>query len=260
LGHFHGLAKQNTLIIPVYNRFENPHKTTVESGNNYVRLNDTGKTHLKNADLISEVGFLTELAHRLLGDEPIDWRKLQDTGYVRQLIAQTIPGYEKIGAIDQTEAEFTIGDRIFTAPQFPTPSGKAQMFLTPLPQLTLPSKVDFGRSQNDSGIVLSLMTVRSYSQHNTVVYKEGDAYRGMPHRNCILMNRADVKRMGWQEHQRVKVQGDAGRLEDVEVVYGDIREGAALMFYPEVNAIFKARIDSRCGTPAYKRVPVLVYG
>jgi hypothetical protein len=35
--------------------------------------------------------------------------------------------------------------------------------------------------------------------------------------------------------------------------------GAALMFYPEVNAIFSAKIESRSGTPAYKRVPVCVY-
>ena len=41
LGHFHGLAQQ-TIVIPVLNRFENPHKTTVESGNNFVRLNDEG--------------------------------------------------------------------------------------------------------------------------------------------------------------------------------------------------------------------------
>ncbi|MGL5034274.1 MAG: FdhF/YdeP family oxidoreductase, partial [Microcystaceae cyanobacterium] len=27
LGHFHGLAKQNTVILPVFTRFENPHKT-----------------------------------------------------------------------------------------------------------------------------------------------------------------------------------------------------------------------------------------
>jgi molybdopterin-dependent oxidoreductase alpha subunit len=36
LGHFHGLAKQQTLILPVFNRFENPHRTTTESGNNFV--------------------------------------------------------------------------------------------------------------------------------------------------------------------------------------------------------------------------------
>ena len=54
------------------------------------------------------------------------------------------------------------------------------------------------------------------------------------------------------------VQGEAGELQNVELIPGEIRSGAALMFYPEVNAIFKAVIDSRSGTPAFKRVPVLV--
>ncbi len=38
----------------------------------------------------------------------------------------------------------------------------------------------------------------------------------------------------------------------------EIRSGAALMIYPEVSAIIRAVIDSRSGTPAFKRVPVLV--
>jgi 4-carboxymuconolactone decarboxylase len=31
----------------------------------------------------------------------------------------------------------------------------------------------------------------------------------------------------------------------------------AMMFYPEVNAIFRAPIDPHCGTPAFKRVPII---
>ncbi|MBD2071505.1 FdhF/YdeP family oxidoreductase [Leptolyngbya sp. FACHB-671] len=259
LGHFHGLAKQNTIILPVLNRFENPHKTTVESGNNFVRLNDEGKTHLKDADLIAEVEFLTELAHRLQGDFPVDWRKLQDTKYVRQLIAQTIPGFEKMATIDETQEEFTISGRIFTEPKFSTPSGKASMFVTPLPELALPKSTDFGVSESTPAIVVALMTGRSYSQHNTVVYKIADKYRGMPHRNCILMNRHDAESIGLEEHQHVTVQADAGKLTDVEVIYGAVRQGAALMFYPEVNVIFKAQIEERSGTPAFKRVPAVVY-
>ncbi|MDX2230228.1 MAG: FdhF/YdeP family oxidoreductase [Leptolyngbyaceae cyanobacterium bins.349] len=259
LGHFHGLARQTTIILPVFARFENPHPTTVESGNNFVRLNDTGKTHLKAADLISEVEFLTELAHRLLGDRSVDWRKLQDTRYVRQLIAQTIPGYAKIAEIDATGEEFTIAGRIFTEPKFSTPNGKAQMFVTPLPQLSLPTKADFGIPDAVPGLVVALGTGRSYSQHNTVVYKTSDRYRGMPHRNCILMNPGDVAQAGLQDHQRVTVQGDAGKLENVEIICGSIRSGAAMMFYPEVNVMFKARVDERSGTPAYKRVPVVVF-
>lgn len=259
IGHFNGLAKTNTIIIPVLNRFENPHKTTVESGNNFVRLNDEGTTHLKNADLISEVEFLTELAHRLLGEYPIEWRKMQDTRYVRQLIAKTIPGYEKIATIDDTKEEFTISGRIVTEPHFKTPSGKAKMLTTPLPNLTLPESKDFGITEPVNSLVLALMTGRSYSQHNTVVYKIGDQYRGMPHRHCILLNRIDAEKVNLAEHDRVSVQGDAGKLANIEVIYGAVRQGAALMFYPEVNVIFKAKTEVRSGTPAYKRVPVVIY-
>lgn len=259
LGHFHGLARQTTLIIPVFARFENPHRTTCESGNNFVRLNDEGDTHLKEADLISEIHFLTELAHRLMGDRPIQWRNLQDTQYVRQLIAKTIPGYEQMGAIDATGAEFTIAGRIFTKPQFATANGRARMFATPLPVLRHPTPQDFGLPPSVPALAVILGTGRSYSQHNTVVYRDGDKYRGMPHRNCILLNSTDAERAGFRAGDRVTVQGDAGKLEQVEVVYGAIREGAALMFYPEVNAIFKAKVDPRSGTPAYKRVPVVVY-
>ncbi len=259
LGHFHGLGKKNTLILPVLNRFENPHRTTVESGNNFVRLNDVGHTHLKKADLMPEVSFLAELAYRLHGNDPINWRSLQDVHYVRQLIAQTIPGYEKIATIDETNEEFTIGGRIIHLPQFPTPSGKAMMMITPLPDLTLPLPETFGIPDGTDSIVLALMTGRSYSQHNTVVYEPGDKYRGIPHRNCVLLNRLDAMKIGVAEHDLVTVQGDAGKMEQVEAIYGAVRPGAALMFYPEVNAIFKARIDPKSGTPAYKRVPVCIY-
>ncbi|MDX2241678.1 MAG: FdhF/YdeP family oxidoreductase [Leptolyngbyaceae cyanobacterium bins.302] len=258
-GHFHGLAKQNTIVIPVLNRLEQPYKVTTESGNNFVRLSDAGKTHLKDADLITEVAFITELAHRLMGDSPVNWRQLQNPKYIRQLIAQTIPGYEKIGAIDDTKEEFTISGRILTEPTFPTPSGKATMFTTPLPVLSLPAAKEFGVPESTQSVVVALITARSYAQHNTVVYKIGDKYRGISHRNCILMNRLDATSAGLQEHQQVTVQGDAGKLENVEVIFGAVRQGAALMFYPEVNAIFKARTEPRSGTPAFKRVPVVVY-
>ncbi|MEM8504599.1 MAG: FdhF/YdeP family oxidoreductase [Cyanobacteria bacterium P01_D01_bin.1] len=255
LGHFHGLGKKQTLVLPVFNRFENPHKTTVESGNNFVRLNDEGKSHLSKADLVPEVDLLTELANRIHGKSPIDWHKLQDTRYVRQLIAETISGYEKIGEIDQTKEEFTIAGRIFTVPEFKTDSGRANMQLTPLPTLSLPTPSDFGHT---SGTVLTLITARSYRQHNTVVYQIGDKYRGMPHRQCILMNSEDIEQGGFANHQRVTVQGNASQMADIEIISGAVRQGAALMFYPEANVLMKAATDPKSHTPAYKRVPILV--
>ncbi|MFM7086052.1 MAG: FdhF/YdeP family oxidoreductase [Cyanobium sp.] len=258
-GHFQGLGARQTLLLPVFNRFETPHRTTVESGNNWVRLNEPGRTHLRSGALISEVTFLAELAHRLHGDSPIDWRRLQDPVYVRQLIARTVPGYGAIADIDRSRREFEVAGRVFSTPQFATASGRAQLRPIPLPDLTLPEASHFGGlAAGEAGLVLSLITARSYGQHNTVVYKQGDAYRGMPHRQTILMHPQDVRDAGLDPHQRVRVQGEAGCLEGIEIIPGPIRAGAALMFYPEANVLMHDRRDPRSGTPAFKRVPVLV--
>ena len=259
-GHFHGLGARQTLLLPVFNRFETPHRTTVESGNNWVRLNEPGRSHLRSGELRSEVHVLAELAHRLLGEAPIQWRRLHDSAYVRELIARTVPGYGPLAGIDQSRREFEVEGRVLHEPRFPTASGRAQLAPTPLPDLQLPGPEAFGGlAAGASGLVLCLITARSYGQHNTVVYKEGDAYRGMPHRHTILMNPEDLRLSGLQEHQRVTVQGDAGRLEGVEIIAGAIRAGAALMFYPEANVLMRAACDPRSGTPAFKRVPVLVH-
>ena len=259
-GHFHGLAARQTLLLPVFNRFETPHRTTVESGNNWVRLNEPGSTHLQGGSLVSEVVFLAELAGRLMGDGPVDWRRLQEPSYVHQLIARSVPGYGAIADIDSSRKEFQVAGRVFDQPKFPTATGRAQLTPTPLPRLSLPAADHFGGvPAGQRGLVLSLITARSYGQHNTVVYKRGDSYRGMPHRQTILMNRDDLRLSGLQPHQRVTVQGEAGAMAQVEIIPGDIRAGAALMFYPEANCLMRAEIDPRSGTPAYKRVPVLVH-
>ncbi len=119
--------------------------------------------------------------------------------------------------MDEGGEEFTISGRILTQPQFNTPSGKAQMKQTLLPDLSLPDPSHFGATNEANGLVLALITARSYSQHNTVVYKEGDRYRGMPHCHCILLNPLDAARAGFAEQQRVTVRGEAGQLDDVEV-------------------------------------------
>jgi molybdopterin-dependent oxidoreductase alpha subunit len=259
-GHFHGLAARQTLLLPVFNRFESPHRTTVESGNNWVRLNEPGSTHLQAGSLVSEVVFLAELAGRLMGEGPIDWRRLQEPSYVHQLIARSVPGYGAIADIDSSRREFQVAGRVFDQPRFPTATGRAQLTPTPLPRLSLPAADHFGGlPAGQRGLVVSLITARSYGQHNTVVYKRGDSYRGMPHRQTILMNRDDLRLSGLRPHQRVTVQGEAGAMAQVEIIPGAIRAGAALMFYPEANCLMRAEIDPRSGTPAYKRVPVLVH-
>lgn len=258
-GHFHGLGTYQTLLLPVFNRFETPHRTTVEAGNNWVRLNEPGTTHLRGANLTSEVEFLAELAHRIFGDDPIHWHRLQDPIYVRDLIAQTIPGYENIKDIDLSKREFEVRGRVLRAPDFATPTGRAQLTPTELPDLKPPNLNHFGGlAHGERGLVLTLITARSYGQHNTIIYQSGDSYRGMPHRKTLLINPEDLREHGLEAHERVTVQGEAGQLEEIELIPGSIRQGAGLMFFPEANVLMRGISDPECGTPAFKRVPVLV--
>ena len=59
---------------------------------------------------------------------------------------------------------------------------------------------------------------------------------------------------------RHRAGGGGWLLEGVEVSPGSIRRGAALMFYPEANVLMRPLKDPESGTPAFKRVPVLVRG
>lgn len=241
-GHFQGRGK-TTLILPVLARDEEPQYTTQESMFNFVRLSDGGKPNLTGS-MRAESDVICDIASHVLGDSPFDWKSLKDHKKVREFIADTIPGWHEIGKIDDTKKEFTIAGRIFHTPSFPTESGKAEMHASPLPPVN-----------NEQ---LKLLSLRSEGQFNTVVYEEYDLYRGIPHRHCILISPEDAEKIGVKDGQRVTVAGEAGELENIEVVVGRIRQGVAAMFYPESNAIIKANLDPRSKTPAFKNAPVQI--
>src|ERR1700738_2325272 len=90
---------------------------------------------------------------------------------------------------------------------------------------------------------LRLITIRSEGQFNTVVYEEMDVYRGMPHRHCVLISDKDATDLKLRDGQRVTVRGEAGCLNNIEVVIGRIKPGVVAMFYPESNVLIKSRID-----------------
>lgn len=242
--HAHGRA-QHTLILPVLARDEEAQPTTQESMFNFVRLSDGGPRRLPGPR--SEVALLTDLACRLLPERPVDWRALQSHAAVRQLIAQTVPGLEPLGQIDQTRREFHIAGRILHAPRFATPDGKARFA-----PVALPRRAPLGPDE------LTLMTVRSEGQFNTVVYEEEDLYRGQERRDVILMNEADLKRLGLVPDQRVAVASRVGTLRNQRARPFAIRAGAALMYCPEANVLIPTDVDPQSKTPAFKNVRVRV--
>ncbi len=239
-GHFHGRGK-TTIILPVLARDEEPEPTTQESMFNFVRLSEGGSPNIQG-QLRSEAQIICYLANLVFGNKDFDWLKLTKASEVRKLIAEAIPALKDLASIDQTKKEFEITGRVLHTPKFNTLSGKAKMHVTPLPQFA-----------DDS---LRLITIRSEGQFNSVVYEEYDLYRGIPHRHCIMVNKDDLSRLSIKDGERVQVIGEAGQLDEIEVVESDIKAGVVAMFYPESNVLIKANIDNRSKTPAFKSAPV----
>lgn len=245
-GHAWGTGRE-TLILPVLPRDEEPQPTTQESMFSYVRLSDGGESRLDGPR--SEVSLLAQLGRRLLGEQsPLDWRTLESHADVRALIADLIPGYEGLKQIDETKAEFHVPGRAVRHYQFPTPTGRAKFHPVTPP--------DLPAARTDGG--LTLMTIRSEGQFNSVVYDEEDLYRGQERRDVILMNAADMQRLGLAPDDRVRVSSDAGELRYVLARPVDIRAGNAAMYYPEANVLVPAAVDPLSRTPGFKSVHVQV--
>lgn len=242
-GHAAGRGRE-TLILPVLPRDEEIQSTTQESMFNYVRLSDGGVP--RHLGPLSEVSILSDIASLTLPTGgPIDWKRMDSHDNLRELIANLVPGYEAIEDIGISRQEFQIPSRVIHAPRFNTPSGKAIFKTLPLPAVT-----QLGERQ------LRVMTVRSEGQFNTVVYEEEDIYRNQDRRDVILMNPADIAKMGLAINQAVNVRAEAGVMQNILVRSFDVKEGCALMYYPEANVLVSKAVDPRSKTPAFKSVLV----
>ena len=244
-GHVFGLAEE-TYVLPVLARDEEPEPTTQESMFNYVRLSDGGPRRLPGPR--SEIEVIADIAQQV---DPqagkIDWSEMKRTQTIRRWIGSVVPGYEKITEIGETKKEFQIEGRTFYQPRFPTSDGRAVMHIHSLPEL-----------RGETG-QLRLMTVRSEGQFNTVVYEEEDLYRNQDRRDVILMHPDDLERLGLIHDQIVTVSSETGSMHNILARrFEAIRPGNALMYYPEANVLVARHADPDSHTPAFKGVLVRV--
>lgn len=245
-GHAHGLADE-TLILPVLARDEEPQSTTQESMFNYIRLSDGGPA--RHVGPKSEIEVIARIAQGILGSGgPLDWRSMQDTNRIRDAIARVVPGFDEIKDIGSTKKEFQLAGRTFHTPQFPTRNGKAQLRVHSLPELA------------GTGNELRLMTIRSEGQFNTVVYEDYDLYRGIEGRFVILIHPDDIARLGFEPWQRITVKSFAGVMPGIQITpFAKIRPGNVAMYYPECNVLVPRASDPRSRTPSFKSVPVTLH-
>ena len=245
-GHVHGLAKE-TYILPVLARDEEHAATTQESMFNFVRLSDGGPKRLMGPR--SELEIIVEIGSKLSEtSNKIDWQSMRDPDKVRHWISSVVPGYSQIKDIGTNRSEFQIEGRTLHSPVFATDSGKAQLHVHTLPDLLAQNKGEF-----------RLMTVRSEGQFNTVVYEEEDLYRNQDGRDVILLHPDDLSLLSLKHNQRVRVSSKTGTMSNIRArSYEEIRQGNALMYYPEANLLVSRDSDPASRTPAFKGVVVQI--
>jgi molybdopterin-dependent oxidoreductase alpha subunit len=242
-GHAGGLGGEETIILPVLARDEEPEPSTQESMFSYIRLSDGGVA--RHVGPRAEVEIIADLACRVLGDSgPVDWRGMAHTSTIRQTIAKIVPGLEQIADIDRTKKEFSIPGRALDTPLFPTADGRATLFVHDLP---------------DAPTTLQLMTIRSEGQFNTVVYEEEDLYRNQTRRDIVLMHPDDITRLGLTAGGRCRITSTAGEMRgQIVSAFEQIRPGNVAMYYPESNVLVPKSADPLSRTPAYKSIAVEV--
>ncbi|HEX6945897.1 MAG TPA: FdhF/YdeP family oxidoreductase [Acidimicrobiia bacterium] len=236
-GHASGRG-QETIILPVLPRDEEPQPTTQESMFNFVRMSDGGPPRHEGPR--SEVAIIADIGETVDKRRIIDWAAFREHRNIRKAIARTMPGFEAMERIDTERKEFQIVGRTFHEPQFATESSRARFHVVPIPPL---------RGGNGH---LRLMTIRSEGQFNTVVYEVEDRYRGQERRDVIMMSPADIERLGLAVDVPVKVVGEAGTMERVLVRAIDIPPGNCVMYYPEANMLLPKTVDPESRTPAFK--------
>jgi molybdopterin-dependent oxidoreductase alpha subunit len=242
-GHAGGLGGEETIILPVLARDEEPEPSTQESMFSYVRLSDGGPS--RHVGPRAEVEIIADLALRVLGDGgAVNWRDMAHTSTIRRAIAAIVPGLEQIAEIDRTKKEFSIPGRAIDTPAFPTADGRAHLAVHSIPPAP-------------DGLVL--MTIRSEGQFNTVVYEEEDLYRNQTRRDIVLIHPDDIRRYGLTAGGRCRIASAAGEMRgQIVSAFEEIRPGCVAMYYPESNVLVPKSADPLSRTPAYKSIAVTI--
>ncbi|ERM53108.1 molybdopterin oxidoreductase [Vibrio mimicus CAIM 1883] len=264
LNRSHLVTGHDALILPCLGRTEidmqanGPQGVTVEDTFSMVHLS-YGQLKPRSPHLRSEAAILAGIAKATLGNFPIDWDwVIADYRHIRDLIADTIPGFQNFNQRVQNPGGFYLGNSAARR-EWDTASGKAQFSATTLPEQLVNENVTQRGDKPD----LILQTLRSHDQYNTTLYGLDDRYRGVfGRRDVVFANEEDIRRLGFEPGDRVDLvtlwdDGLERRVNGFELVAYDVPAGQAAAYYPETNPLVP--LDSygeRTFTPTSKFVAI----
>ena len=251
---FHG---RQALLLPCLGRTERDVRggteqfVTVEDSMSMVHAS-RGRLAPASNQLRSEVGIVTELGHRLFGDD-LSWRAMgADYRIIRKHIERVVPGFHAFEERVATPGGFMLPRAPHDSRTFPTPTGKARFTVNPPDSVEVPD-----------GHLL-LQTVRSHDQFNTTVYGMNDRYRGVKGgRRVVFVNPDDLRERGLQDGDLVdliSVWADGERRASrFRAVQYPTARGCAAAYFPEANVLVP--LDSTAvgsNTPTSKSIVIRV--
>ena len=264
LNRSHLVTGKQALILPCLGRTEFDMQ---KSGKQGVTVEDTfsmvhisfGQMKPVSPLLKSEAAIIAGIAEATLGNHPVEWNWLvEDYSRIRDLIADTIPGFSNFNSKVDQPGGFYLGNNAADR-YWGTDSGKANFCANSLPDtLVNPAITPHGDKPD-----LILQTMRSHDQYNTTVYSMNDRYRGVyGMRDVIFANEADIRRLGFEPEQKVDLvslwgDGKERRVKGFTLLSYDIPQGQAAAYYPETNPLVPLEsVGDKTFTPTSKFIAI----
>ncbi|SDH86160.1 oxidoreductase alpha (molybdopterin) subunit [Pseudomonas flavescens] len=244
LNRSHLTTGADALILPCLGRTDidvqanGPQAVTVEDSFSMIHASN-GQLEPLSAQMRSEPAIIAGIAKATLGNHPVDWdAMIADYSRIRELIADTIPGFQDFNNRVQHPGGFYLGNSA-GARQWRTVTGKANFKANALLADLLPAQVRNSGQTPD----LILQTMRSHDQYNTTIYGLDDRYRGVRgQRDVLFVNEADITRLGYKSGQKVDItslwdDGIERKVVGFTLLAFDIPAGQAAAYYPEANPL-----------------------
>lgn len=244
LNRSHLVPGKNALILPCLGRTDidmqqnGPQHITVEDSFSMVHAS-SGVRKPISSEMRSEPAIIAGMAKATLGNKPIDWDShIANYDRIRDLIAQTIPGFSDFNKRTQQPGGFYLGNSAREL-NWNTPASKALFHSHALPQSIMNERA--AKLLTDKTLVMQ--TLRSHDQYNTTIYGLNDRYRGIKgERKVVFINPADMERLGFTEGQEVSIHslwddGVERRVDGFKLVPYSIPAGNVASYYPETNPL-----------------------
>lgn len=255
---------KEALILPCFGRTDidiqanGPQAVTVEDSFSMVHASN-GQLQPSSRHMRSEPAILAGIADATLGKQPVDWLWLvEDYSRIRELIADTIPGFKDFNQRLEHPGGFYLGNAA-GARRWNTPTERANFKPNLLPLDLVHAKVRSTGQLPD----LIMQSMRSHDQYNTTIYGLDDRYRGVKgQRDVLFVNEADIIRLGFQPGQKVDIVSIWGddhvrRVKNFTLLAFDIPAGQAAAYYPEVNPLVPLEsVGDGSSTPTSKFVAI----